>query len=465
MSRLACRPRARARLGALLGADRIARPSKAEGPAREHVLAWAAARSLEARRRRGQRRRARPRVVRSRRRAGGRSPVASRHGLRARSGQPVRPARGTDRRRVDGDWVRAEGTTLGADNGIGVAAAMAVADDPAIEHGPLELLFTVSEEQGLDGAKALDPSLVSGRLLVNLDGTSDDALTVGCAGKRPHAPALPLSELRPAGPRRTPSRALRREGRSLRRRHRGWTGERDQGPRSSSRRGHRGGAVPSRRRSTEASAATRSRATPARHSWSFRPRRRARLRSSAEAGLATIVREVHRHRRRPRARARTCVATERSLRRGGENLASSTSSRRSRPASLAMTPGSRSRPDEHQSHRRGHADGMLTLASMTRSSNALALEDVACDDRSPPRPACRGRDRDRRSYPPWEPRPRLSSFSRPRQATHSRLFDSEPALTVVHGGLECAVIGQKLPGAEMISIGPEIVSLHAPASA
>ena len=76
----------------------------------------------------------------------------------------------------------ADGTTLGADNGIGVAAALAVVDDAEIEHGPLELLFTVSEEQGLDGAKALDASLVSGRLLVNLDGTSDDALTVGCAG-------------------------------------------------------------------------------------------------------------------------------------------------------------------------------------------------------------------------------------------------------------------------------------------
>ena len=86
---------------------------------------------------------------------------------------------------------RPTGTTLGADNGIGVAAAMAAAEDPRIAHGPLELLFTVSEEQGLDGAKALDPSLVSGRLLVNLDGTSDDALTVGCAGSDAHVHAHP----------------------------------------------------------------------------------------------------------------------------------------------------------------------------------------------------------------------------------------------------------------------------------
>ena len=103
------------------------------------------------------------------------------------SASAIRPARSTRARAgstcvVDGDWVRANGTTLGADNGIGVAAALAVADDPTIEHGPLELLFTVSEEQGLDGAKALDASLVSGRLLLNLDGTSDDALTIGSPG-------------------------------------------------------------------------------------------------------------------------------------------------------------------------------------------------------------------------------------------------------------------------------------------
>ena len=95
---------------------------------------------------------------------------------------PYDPREGRINVVLDGDWVAAEGTTLGADNGIGAAAALAVAEDREIAHGPLELLFTVSEEQGLDGAKALDASLVTGRLLVNLDGTSDDALTVGCAG-------------------------------------------------------------------------------------------------------------------------------------------------------------------------------------------------------------------------------------------------------------------------------------------
>ena len=83
---------------------------------------------------------------------------------------------------VEGDWVIAPKTTLGADNGIGVVAAQAVADDTAIAHGPLELLFTVDEETGLTGATNLDGSLLKGRILLNLDSEEDGTLFVGCAG-------------------------------------------------------------------------------------------------------------------------------------------------------------------------------------------------------------------------------------------------------------------------------------------
>jgi dipeptidase D len=84
--------------------------------------------------------------------------------------------------RVDGDWVKARGTTLGADNGIGVATAMAVAEDPDVVHGPLEILCTVDEETGLTGAKALDPSILTGRVMLNLDSEEDATVYFGCAG-------------------------------------------------------------------------------------------------------------------------------------------------------------------------------------------------------------------------------------------------------------------------------------------
>lgn len=82
----------------------------------------------------------------------------------------------------EGDWLTAEGTTLGADNAIGVCAGMAAAEDPDVVRGPLELLMTLDEETGMTGAMTLDASLVRGRTMLNLDSEDDGVLFVGCAG-------------------------------------------------------------------------------------------------------------------------------------------------------------------------------------------------------------------------------------------------------------------------------------------
>ncbi|GAB4277498.1 MAG: aminoacyl-histidine dipeptidase [Marinilabiliales bacterium] len=83
---------------------------------------------------------------------------------------------------VDGEWVTANGTTLGADNGIGVAAAMAVLESNDIEHGPIEALFTVDEETGMTGAFELKPGILKGEILLNMDSEDEGELYVGCAG-------------------------------------------------------------------------------------------------------------------------------------------------------------------------------------------------------------------------------------------------------------------------------------------
>jgi len=83
---------------------------------------------------------------------------------------------------VDGDWVRAKGTTLGADNGMGVAAALALLESKDIAHGPLEALFTIDEETGMTGAFGLEPGLLQGEILLNLDTEDEGELYVGCAG-------------------------------------------------------------------------------------------------------------------------------------------------------------------------------------------------------------------------------------------------------------------------------------------
>lgn len=86
------------------------------------------------------------------------------------------------RTRIEGEWVRAEGTTLGADDGIGMAAALAVLIDPEAEHGPLEALFTVDEETGLTGAFELGEGMLTGKYLINLDSEDEGEIFIGCAG-------------------------------------------------------------------------------------------------------------------------------------------------------------------------------------------------------------------------------------------------------------------------------------------
>lgn len=86
------------------------------------------------------------------------------------------------RTRVEDGWVRAEGTTLGADCGIGMAASMAMMIDPEAEHGPLEALFTVDEETGLTGAFNLGEGMLTGKYLINLDSEDEGEIFIGCAG-------------------------------------------------------------------------------------------------------------------------------------------------------------------------------------------------------------------------------------------------------------------------------------------
>ncbi len=83
---------------------------------------------------------------------------------------------------IDGEWLKAKGTTLGADNGIGVAAIMAVMEDNSLKHGPLEALITMDEETGMVGAFGLKPGTLEGEILLNLDSEDEGELYIGCAG-------------------------------------------------------------------------------------------------------------------------------------------------------------------------------------------------------------------------------------------------------------------------------------------
>ncbi|UCG86988.1 MAG: aminoacyl-histidine dipeptidase [Gemmatimonadota bacterium] len=99
---------------------------------------------------------------------------------------PIEPQR-------DGDYLTANGTTLGSDNGIGVAAALAVMEATDMAHGPLELLFTIDEETGLTGAAGLSGEMLRGRQLINMDSEEEGALYVGCAGGADSSLTVPLA--------------------------------------------------------------------------------------------------------------------------------------------------------------------------------------------------------------------------------------------------------------------------------
>jgi dipeptidase D len=437
----------------------VPRPSKAEGPAREYVLAWAAERGLEtATDAEGN---VVVRVPASVGREGAATVVLQSHldiVCERDPASPYDPHEGRIHARVNGDWVEAEGTTLGADNGIGVAAALAVADDETVAHGPLELLFTVSEERGLDGAKALDASLVSGRLLLNLDGTSDAALTVGCAGSDHTLVRVALEpEPLPAG----------------------WDGVAV--TLTGAKGGHSGGDIaagrvnalkalgrvstsvyeeaPFRLVTFEGGVSRNAIPRDARAVVVVPSEHVALLRASAEAALAEIVRQHAATDAALRLSFADVVVTEAAtdaVTRTVLDLLAAIPT-----GVLAMSPELPGVVETSTSLTTAVTrDGVLTLGSMTRSSNRPALDGTAQTAAALARLS--GAELEaRRSYPPWEPdlESRLLATAR---ATFARLFGVEPKLTVVHGGLECAVLGQKLPGVEMISIGPEIVGPHAP---
>jgi dipeptidase D len=99
---------------------------------------------------------------------------------------------------IKGEWVYAQGTTLGADNGIGLAAALAVMEDKTLVHGPLEFLFTVDEETGLTGANKIQKGFLAGKMLLNLDSEDEGVFTIGCAGGADATLGLPLERKKAA---------------------------------------------------------------------------------------------------------------------------------------------------------------------------------------------------------------------------------------------------------------------------
>jgi dipeptidase D len=363
------------------------------------------------------------------------------------------------RPRRDGDYLAADGTTLGADNGIGVAAMLAVLDGEGLTHGPLELLFTVDEESGLTGAAQLDGSLVTGRRLLNLDTEEEGSVYVGCAGGADSVLRLPLA--RSAAPDGARALAVRVSG---------LLG------------GHSGVDIHLQRGNAVS--------LLARVLWAAHAETPLRLAGFAGGSAHNAI---------PREAAATVVvaaqaadAVQRALEAEGAAVAAELAA--ADPGfTLAVDPVEipGSAWDEATSERAlalvvALPHGVLAMsreiADLVETSNnvAVAAEEpghlsVLCSTRSSTASALAAVRRrlaalghlagaaveQRPGYPGWKPNlesPILATV----QAVHRRVLGAEPAVKAIHAGLETGILGEKVPGLDMVSIGPQIEFPHSP---
>ena len=363
--------------------------------------------------------------------------------------------------RREGDYVYATGTTLGADNGIGVAAMLAVLEAADLTHPPLELFFTVDEERGLKGAGKLDGALLSGRTLLNLDSEEDGFLYVGCAGGGDSLIALPA-----------PGEAVPPGHVALRVMVQGLRG------------GHSGMDIVLQRGNAILLLARALRAAQAVHEGAWR------LSSLTGGGARNAI---------PRdATATVTVAAERRdafVRALEEEFAKARAEHRAADPDAAIAVEPVSTPATAWSAATG-ATLLRLLLALPNGVLAMSLDLPGLVETSSNVAVVRGRDagievvtsqrssvgsalaatRERvravaelagaavtqpPAYPGWKPDMASPLLAMMRQL-HRQVLGTDPEVRAVHAGLECGVIGERIAGADMISFGPQIESPHSP---
>ncbi len=360
---------------------------------------------------------------------------------------------------IDGDWVVARDTTLGADNGVGVAMAMAAATEEGVVHGPLELLFTIDEETGLTGARELESDLLQGRMLMNLDTEEDGAFYIGCAGGQDLSITFP------------------RETR---------TSDYDTGF-SLAVKGLRGGHSGVDIHENRANAV----------------KLLARLLAGFEAAGITFdlcsFDGGSKHNAIPRESFAALRAPAGARAQMMEVIAEQTEEFTGQFGRI--DPGLQITLDEVDTGPTAFTDdlrrrfigalmaaphGVLGMSrdvpGLVETSNNVAVV-ITGDDaitittstRSSVMPALRAMVRqisavftlagasveDQGGYPGWTPNPDSRLLQAGRDVFQN-VFAKEPNVKAIHAGLECGIIGEKFPGMDMISFGPEIRSPHAP---
>jgi dipeptidase D len=370
--------------------------------------------------------------------------------------EPIRP-------RVDGDWVKAEGTTLGADNGVGVATAMAIADDPEAVHGPLEILCTIDEETGLTGAKQLDPSLVSGLMMVNLDTEEDGAVYIGCAGGADTHARLPLARRRAligSVPVRITVRGLRgghsglnileNRGNAIKLAVRVLTAAIAEGLELDLVRldgGSKHNAIPREcvavcRVPADAVDALSGVVTTCTGAFveelgAIEPDLEIAVTRLDDDEQLQQVLNVH-------ARDRMLLLLD-AVPHGVLAMSREVAGLVETSTNLAVVATGEQDAEMVMSHRSSIMPALLAVRQQVASCCRLAGASVSEDD----------------AYPGWKPSPSSPLVQRTVKV-YTELFGSEPEVKAIHAGLECGLLIEKVPGMDAVSIGPEIRNAHSP---
>lgn len=359
---------------------------------------------------------------------------------------------------LDGEYLTADGTTLGSDNGIGVAAMLALMEADDEVHGPLEFLFTIDEETGLTGAAGLDPRLLTGRQLINLDSEDEGALTVGCAGGSDTRLVLEVQTTSP------PATAVARTVKLL-----GLHG------------GHSGVDIHLQRGNAVQLLARM-------------------LRTAEGPGSLATLEGGDKHNAIPREAWATVVlptaeAAEDFVRRVTEQFESVRAEYATTEAGMQMRVDDAPVPPAVWSAEGGarvldvvvalphgvvamsndipglvetstniaavKCDGSeVRVLTSSRSSVASAMEWIRAKIEAVATLA--GAEvHSRDGYPGWKPNldSRLLTIV---SAVHARVLGFEPRVEAIHAGLECGLIGEMVPGMDMISFGPTIEFPHSP---
>jgi dipeptidase D len=358
----------------------------------------------------------------------------------------------------DGDWLKADGTTLGADNGIGLAAALAVMESADINHGPLEFVFTTEEETGLTGASEFASGLLKAKYYLNLDNEETGTLCIGCAGGL-NTTARRKFKLIPG----TGDSAWRIKVTGL---HGGHSGVDIHQGRGNAIRilgallGELLDRLPVELADVNGGSAHNAIPREAVALVVLPSNRENELRSLVAAAESDTKAELGGFDsglqiKVARAELPATVMDSHSAKNTAAVMASLPQ------GILAMSPDVPGLVQTSTNLATVSTDGdVITIGTSQRSAIASSKESAARLVAT----VCRlaGFEVEHSgSYPGWKPEP-TSDLVQKLQAAHRELFGQPAKLIAMHAGLECGVIGEKYPGMQIISLGPTIVDPHSP---